>query len=85
MFKTKNHLINRLKKLADFTVDQYGLKFYFKRDEWHMYLNMEVRVGWEDIKGILRDKSVIPTGRFNENVVHIVDENDSEWWKFPRL
>ena len=48
-----------------------------------MYLNMEVRVGWEDIKGILRDKSVIPTGRFNENVVHIVDENDSEWWKFP--
>ena len=72
-----------LKKLADFTVDQYGLKFYFKRDEWHMYLNMEVRVGWEDIKGILRDKSVIPTGRFNENVVHIVDENDSEWWKFP--
>ena len=72
-----------LKKLADFTVDQYGLKFYFKRDEWPMYLNMEVRVGWEDIKGILRDKSVIPTGRFNENVVHIVDENDSEWWKFP--
>jgi len=48
-----------------------------------MYLNMEVRVGWENIKEVLRDKSVIPTGRFNENVVHIVDENDSEWWKFP--
>ena len=72
-----------LKKLDDFTVDQYGLKFYFKRDEWHLYLNMEVRVSWDSIKDVLIDKSVIPTCKFNKNVVHVIDENDPEWWKFP--
>jgi hypothetical protein len=72
-----------LKKLSDFTVDQYGLMFYFKRDEWHLGLNMEVRVSWDSIKDVVIDKSFIPTGRFNENVVHIVDEKDPEWWKFP--
>ena len=72
-----------LEKLSDFTVDQYGLMFYFKQDEWHLGLNMEVRVSWDSIKDVLIDKSVIPTCKFNENVVHIVDENDPEWWKFP--
>jgi hypothetical protein len=72
-----------LKKLSDFTVDQHGLMFYFKKDEWHLGLNMEVRVGWDSIEDVLIDKSLIPTGKFNEKVVHVIDENDPEWWRFP--
>jgi hypothetical protein len=70
-------------KLSEFIIDQYGLIFYFKHNEWHLGLNMEVRVSWDSIKDVLIDKSVVPTGKFNENAVYIIDENDPEWWKFP--
>lgn len=72
-----------LKKHSSFNLDQDGLILLFKRNEWHMGINMEIRVSWDSIKDVLIDRSMIPTGNFNENVVHIVDENDPEWWRFP--
>ena len=72
-----------LKKLHNFNLDLYGLRFYFRRDEWGMGFNMEVRVSWDSIKHAITDKAVIPTGEFNENILHTTDVCDTEWWKFP--
>ena len=71
------------KKLYNFNVDLHGLRFYFRRDEWGMGFNMEVRVGWDSIRHALIDTAVLPTGKFRENIVHVIDETDPEWWKFP--
>lgn len=72
-----------LKKNSAFNLDKDGLVMLFKRNEWHMGINMEIRVSWDSIKDVLIDRAMIPTGKFNEKAVHIVDETDPEWWRFP--
>jgi hypothetical protein len=89
MFNDKDLALDReiekvlWKKNSAFNLDKNGLVMLFKYDEWHMGLNMEIFVSWESIKDVLIDRSMIPTGKFNEKAVHIVDENDPEWWRFP--
>lgn len=66
-----------------FTVDLMGITWIYSKDELDCGSWMEIRVGWDDLKEIVDDHSVIPTGRFAicDRRPNQADEQD--WWDFP--
>lgn len=66
-----------------FSVDERGLTWDYSHKELEVGARMEIRVGWDELKDIVADRSLLPTGRFAPTVSPRAQRDEPDWWKFP--
>ena len=64
-----------------FCVNESGVRWDYFGDGLQLGVNMEIVVGWKELKDILIDSEAMPSGKFGKPVEGTGD--DSEWWRFP--